>query len=49
MTLFVLCSLFGLAPNFRDSGTFTWMPAVVQGMYHPQYSGRTEVREIAIK
>ncbi len=31
------------------SGTFTWMPTTVQGMYHPQYFGRTAIRKIEIK
>ncbi|MCP4154878.1 MAG: hypothetical protein GY757_44560, partial [bacterium] len=31
------------------SGTFTWMPTKVQGMYHPQYFGRNALRKIEIK
>ncbi|MCP4154523.1 MAG: hypothetical protein GY757_42765 [bacterium] len=31
------------------SGTFTWMPTKVQGMYHPQYYGRTMIKKIKIK
>ena len=30
------------------SGRFTWMPAVTQGMYHPQYFGRTDAKTITI-
>jgi uncharacterized protein YfaS (alpha-2-macroglobulin family) len=30
------------------SGTFTWMPTQVQGMYHPQYFGRNSTRSIKI-
>lgn len=29
-------------------GKFTWLPTVVQGMYHPQYFGRTAARQITI-
>ena len=29
------------------SGRFTWMPTVAQGMYHPQYFGRTDIKTIA--
>ncbi|MCP4156310.1 MAG: hypothetical protein GY757_51835, partial [bacterium] len=28
------------------SGTFTWMPTKVQGMYHPQYYGRAMIKKI---
>ncbi|MCP4150886.1 MAG: hypothetical protein GY757_24280 [bacterium] len=31
------------------SGKFTWMPTTVQGMYNPQYYGRTTIRKIEIK
>jgi uncharacterized protein YfaS (alpha-2-macroglobulin family) len=31
------------------SGRFTWMPAVAQGMYHPQYFGRTAIQTIEVK
>lgn len=31
------------------TGTFTWMPTVVQGMYHPQYYGRGATQTINIK
>ncbi|MCP4153811.1 MAG: hypothetical protein GY757_39155 [bacterium] len=31
------------------SGTFTWMPTTVQGMYHPRYYGREAVRKIEVK
>ncbi len=31
------------------SGRFTWMPATAQGMYHPQYFGRTAIQAIEIK
>jgi len=31
------------------SGRFTWMPAVAQGMYHPQYFGRTAIQAIEVK
>lgn len=30
------------------SGRFTWMPAVAQGMYHPQYFGRTAIQRIEV-
>lgn len=30
------------------TGTFTWLPALVKGMYHPQYMGRTAVRKVKI-
>jgi uncharacterized protein YfaS (alpha-2-macroglobulin family) len=30
-------------------GRFTWMPAVAQGMYHPQYFGRTAIRAIEVR
>ena len=30
------------------TGKFTWLPTVVQGMYHPQYFGRTAARQITI-
>jgi len=30
-------------------GRFTWMPAVAQGMYHPQYFGRTAIHAIEVK
>lgn len=30
------------------SGRFTWLPTVAQGMYHPQYFGRTDTKTIAI-
>jgi uncharacterized protein YfaS (alpha-2-macroglobulin family) len=30
------------------SGNFTWLPTVAQGMYHPQYFGRTSIRTIQI-
>jgi uncharacterized protein YfaS (alpha-2-macroglobulin family) len=31
------------------AGCFTWMPAVAQGMYHPQYVGRTAMRTIEVR
>jgi uncharacterized protein YfaS (alpha-2-macroglobulin family) len=31
------------------SGRFTWMPAVAQGMYHPQYFGRTAIQTIEVR
>jgi uncharacterized protein YfaS (alpha-2-macroglobulin family) len=31
------------------SGRFTWMPAVAQGMYHPQYFGRTAIQSIEVR
>jgi uncharacterized protein YfaS (alpha-2-macroglobulin family) len=31
------------------SGRFTWLPTVVQGMYHPQYFGRTGIRTIEVR
>jgi len=30
-------------------GRFTWMPALAQGMYHPQYFGRTAIRSIEVR
>jgi uncharacterized protein YfaS (alpha-2-macroglobulin family) len=30
------------------SGRFTWLPATAQGMYHPQYFGRSETRTVEI-
>jgi uncharacterized protein YfaS (alpha-2-macroglobulin family) len=30
------------------SGRFTWMPATAQGMYHPQYFGRNEMKTIEV-
>ncbi|MFH2107936.1 MAG: Ig-like domain-containing protein [Chrysiogenia bacterium] len=30
------------------SGRFTWMPAIAQGMYHPQYFGRNEMKTVAV-
>ncbi len=30
------------------SGRFTWMPTVAQGMYHPQYFGRNEMKTIEV-
>ncbi len=30
-------------------GRFTWMPATAQGMYHPQYFGRTDMRTIEVR
>jgi uncharacterized protein YfaS (alpha-2-macroglobulin family) len=30
------------------SGRFTWMPAVAQGMYHPQYFGRNAMKTIEV-
>lgn len=29
-------------------GTFTWLPAVVQGMYHPQYFGRNGTVKVRV-
>lgn len=29
-------------------GTFTWLPAVVQGMYHPQYFGRNGTYKVVV-
>ncbi|MCX6558293.1 MAG: Ig-like domain-containing protein [Candidatus Aminicenantes bacterium] len=31
------------------SGSFTWMPAIAQGMYHPQYFGRTAIKAIEVR
>ena len=31
------------------SGRFTWMPAIAQGMYHPQYFGRTALQTIEVR
>ncbi len=31
------------------SGRFTWMPTVAQGMYHPQYFGRTAIQTIEVR
>jgi len=31
------------------SGRFTWMPAVAQGMYHPQYFGRTAIQTVEVR
>jgi uncharacterized protein YfaS (alpha-2-macroglobulin family) len=30
------------------AGRFTWMPAVAQGMYHPQYFGRNEMMTVEV-
>ncbi len=30
------------------SGRFTWMPTVAQGMYHPQYFGRNEMKTVEV-
>jgi uncharacterized protein YfaS (alpha-2-macroglobulin family) len=30
------------------AGRFTWMPAVAQGMYHPQYFGRNEMKTVEV-
>jgi len=30
------------------AGVFTWLPAVVQGMYHPQYFGRCPTRTVTV-
>jgi uncharacterized protein YfaS (alpha-2-macroglobulin family) len=30
------------------SGRFTWLPTVAQGMYHPQYFGRTDTKMVVI-
>jgi uncharacterized protein YfaS (alpha-2-macroglobulin family) len=30
------------------SGRFTWMPTIAQGMYHPQFFGRTDSKAIVI-
>jgi uncharacterized protein YfaS (alpha-2-macroglobulin family) len=30
------------------AGRFTWMPAVAQGMYHPQYFGRNQIMTIEV-
>jgi uncharacterized protein YfaS (alpha-2-macroglobulin family) len=30
------------------SGRFTWLPATAQGMYHPQYFGRNEMKTIEV-
>ena len=30
------------------SGRFTWMPAIAQGMYHPQYFGRNEMKTVEV-
>ncbi len=29
-------------------GRFTWMPAIAQGMYHPQYFGRTDYSTVVV-
>jgi uncharacterized protein YfaS (alpha-2-macroglobulin family) len=31
------------------SGEFTWLPCLAQGMYHPQYFGRTGFRKVIIR
>jgi len=31
------------------AGRFTWMPAVAQGMYHPQYFGRTAIQAVEVR
>ncbi|HSQ35621.1 MAG TPA: hypothetical protein VLQ89_06495, partial [Candidatus Binatia bacterium] len=31
------------------SGRFTWMPTIAQGMYHPQYFGRTAIQTIEVR
>ncbi len=30
------------------AGRFTWMPATAQGMYHPQYFGRSEMKTVEV-
>jgi uncharacterized protein YfaS (alpha-2-macroglobulin family) len=30
-------------------GRFTWMPTIAQGMYHPQYFGRTAIKRVEVK
>lgn len=30
------------------SGRFTWLPTVAQGMYHPQYFGRNEMKTVEV-
>lgn len=30
-------------------GRFTWLPAVAQGMYHPQYFGRNAIETVEVK
>jgi uncharacterized protein YfaS (alpha-2-macroglobulin family) len=30
-------------------GRFTWMPTVAQGMYHPQYFGRTMIQTVEVR
>jgi uncharacterized protein YfaS (alpha-2-macroglobulin family) len=30
-------------------GRFTWMPTVAQGMYHPQYFGRTAMQTVEVR
>jgi hypothetical protein len=31
------------------SGRFTWMPTIAQGMYHPQYFGRTAIQTVEVR
>jgi uncharacterized protein YfaS (alpha-2-macroglobulin family) len=31
------------------AGRFTWMPTMAQGMYHPQYFGRTAIQTIEVR
>jgi hypothetical protein len=31
------------------SGRFTWMPTIAQGLYHPQYFGRTAIQAIEVR
>lgn len=31
------------------AGRYTWMPTVAQGMYHPQYFGRTAIQTIEVR
>jgi len=31
------------------AGRFTWMPTVAQGMYHPQYFGRTAIQKVEVR
>lgn len=30
-------------------GRFTWMPTIAQGMYHPQYFGRTAIQKVEVR
>ena len=30
------------------SGRFTWLPTIAQGMYHPQYFGRSQMKTVVV-